>query len=151
MPSSSSGRSRSDFHPTQHRLCYDADRTLSRGGTTHRPRVALAGGIILASCLQAMDGSSLLAQVAVPQTGRSDQMRDRRVTVISADDGSVLNHAVPRPDLVPRRMCRLAPAPGRTAPARKTSAWARRFLAAGREATSWRFPTSARASVAASE
>ena len=40
-------------------------------------------------------------------------MRDRRVTVISADDGSVLNHALPRPDLVPRRMCFRQQAAGR--------------------------------------
>ena len=60
-----------------------------------------------------MNGVSLLAQVAVPQSGRSDQMRDRRITVISVDDGSVLNHAVPRPDLVPRRMCIRQQAAGR--------------------------------------
>jgi hypothetical protein len=79
----------------------------------HRSRVACAGGLILAFCLQAMHGASLLAQGTARQSERADPVRSRRVTTISADDHGAQTNALPRPDLVPQRMCLAQRASGR--------------------------------------
>jgi hypothetical protein len=78
----------------------------------HRSGVAFAGGLILAFC-QPMLGASLLAQGNAPQAQRVDPIRSRRATVISADDHGAETRAVPRPDLVPQRMCLTPPGAGR--------------------------------------
>jgi hypothetical protein len=71
----------------------------------HRSRAACASGLILAFCLPALGGASLLAQGTVPQAQPAEASRNRRVTIISADESGPENGAVPRPDLLPQRMC----------------------------------------------
>jgi hypothetical protein len=71
----------------------------------HRSRVACAGGLVLAFCLQSIHGSSLLAQGNARQSERADPVRSRRVTTMSADDHGSQTDALPRPDLVPQRVC----------------------------------------------
>jgi hypothetical protein len=71
----------------------------------HRSSVAGAVGLVLAFGLQPMHGAGLLAQGTPRQSERADPVRSRRVNTMSADDHGTQTNALPRPDLVPQRMC----------------------------------------------